>query len=126
MKTFYGLLLSVGALSFLSACSEESNTPEPSPKSTQQVTQTTDVSLQKQVSQLEQSLQEITDTLNHVSEDYEKNYQVDEQKVNQLAKQLGKLARQAGEGARTLEETGKTLGEAIQDGFNEGYQKKSN
>lgn len=130
------ILFSVCALSFLSACTEEKqqntqtgattkvNTTQASGQSSlEQTTEAVTKTLQQQKSQLDQSINDINKTLTEMNSTYEKEFKVNQDQINQLAGQLGALARQAGEGARMLETTTQTLGQAIQQGFEEGYNK---
>ncbi len=96
---------------------------EQTKQSIQETTQAITNSLQQQKSELDQSLNELSQTLTQLTQDYDKEFKLSEDQVNKLAGQLGKLAKQAGEGARVLETTTQTLGQAIQQGFEEGYNK---
>lgn len=130
------------ALSFLSACSEESQSSgesnhaspavaektlvQPQQQQTDQSIEATAKALAKMLKQQKDTFDTSLDELNHaieeVSKDYDDNLDFSEKNINSLAEKLGKLARQAGEGAKKLEKTGKVLGDAIQKGFEEGYQ----
>lgn len=134
------------ALIMISACSDESKeTSMNNAPATQQPTQTitaqsnkiTDAkvmieqttnsvnqAIQQHKSQIDQSINDISKTLDHMSNTYENDIKVSDDDIQQLARQLGKLAKQAGEGVRTLEKTTQTLSEAIQQGFNDGYQQQ--
>lgn len=155
MKKPLPLLAIICALSLaLSACSEDSKTDSASQASTavaptpnnlpavpqdtsqntltdgqaiiEQTANSINQAIQHHTGEINQSLGELSQTLSKMSDTYENDYKVDENDISQLAKQLERLARQAGEGARTLEKTTKTIGEAIQKGFEEGYQKPQN
>lgn len=94
-------------------------------KAKQTIEQTTKAigdAFQQQQNQMNQALNELSQTLDDASESYEKNLNLSKENVNNLAEKLGNLAKQAGKSARTLEDTGKTLGNAIKNGFEQGYQ----
>ncbi len=143
----YLSLISLLALSLLSACSEDtknkqsgaekpalpkqaesqkttvSSNPLHAKQTIEQATKAIGDALQQQQNQLDQALDELTVTLDEAGNAYEKSLELNEENVEKLAEKVGKLAYQAGQSARTLEKTGKTLGDAIKKGFNEGYQK---
>ncbi|PIE45733.1 MAG: hypothetical protein CSA44_01940 [Gammaproteobacteria bacterium] len=120
MKKILLLATAISALSFLSACSEDK--PE---QKIEKATESMSELLKEQKSQFDQSIKQINESLNQLSSTYEKGYQVDETEIQGLADQLETLARQAGQGAKLLENTTKVLGEAIQKGFEEGYNQSS-
>lgn len=130
------------AVSLLTACSEDrqadkvkATSPEQNngqtlaqPNTAQSMEKTADIltgMLTQQKQTLDQSLTELNQAIEQISEDYENNFSLTEANLTGLAEKLGKLARQAGEGAKTLEKTGKILGQAIQKGFEEGYHQKT-
>lgn len=144
------LLVSVYALSFtLGACSDEQETSKTEAQKTQAVVASAKISdsttdrtadtiakelgidydsgslkkLQEQKVNLSKSLDEFSQSLKEMGDIYEQELDISQEKINKVAGQLGKLAKQAGEGARVLETTTQTLGQAIQQGFEEGYNK---
>ncbi|MBS9778064.1 MAG: hypothetical protein KGV50_04795 [Gammaproteobacteria bacterium] len=134
VKKTYFMTIYLCALSILSACSDEDK-KHSTPQTTQQqpeknldnvATKTENItqSLKQHKNEFDKSIKDISSTLTELSDTYESDLKVNEKQINELAGKLGKLAKQAGESARMLEKTTKTLGDAIQEGFNEGYNEK--
>ncbi|MGY0399132.1 MAG: hypothetical protein ACWIPH_04190 [Ostreibacterium sp.] len=145
MKNQY-LFISVIALSLLSACSEEkdqtptqhnkqkppvvtnnqSHQSEPVSQlqsSLEQTTQAIAKVFNQQKNDINQSINHISSTLNKINNTDQNELTINPDKINQLAKQLEQFAQQAGQSARILESTTIILGNAIQQGFKEGYKK---
>lgn len=78
-----------------------------------------------QQTQLDQTLNDISQKLTQIGNDLGNDLELKEDDINDLAEKLGQLARKAGKSAKTLEKTTQTIGEAIQKGFAEGYNKES-